>query len=110
MTYEEAVRAIQEHLIQEAEKINSFGSALPDYVNPKVELQIIHESTETHDFGWVFFYNSKKYIETKDISDALGGNAPLIVDNSSQNIIVTGTAHPVSHYVENYIRTGDPNG
>ena len=71
--------------MQEAEKINSFGSALPDYVNPKVELQIIHESTETHDFGWVFFYNSKKYIETKDISDALGGNAPLIVDNSNQN-------------------------
>ena len=110
MTYEEAVQAIEQHLVQEAQKMNSIGSALPNYVNPKVELQIIHESTETHDFGWVFFYNSKKYIETKDISDALGGNTPLIVDKSSQKIFATGTAHPVSHYVENYIRTGDPNG
>ncbi len=47
------------------------------------ELVIVDSSTLTEDFGWVFFYTSKKFLETSEIKYAIGGNAPIIVDKSS---------------------------
>ena len=35
---------------------------------------------ETIDKGWLFFYNSKEFIETGDYSAALAGNGPIFVD------------------------------
>jgi hypothetical protein len=109
MEIAEAIETVEKYLSAEAVEMNNFGSALPGYVNPKIKLQILHDHTEEHDFGWVFFYNSTKYIETGDYREALLGNAPLIVNKVSKEIIVTGTAHDVSYYVSNYIKTGDPH-
>ncbi len=89
--------------------MNNFGSALPGYVNPSVNLQILAEITGEYDFGWVFYYNSAKFIETGDSREALLGNAPLIINKESAELVVTGTAHDTSYYVNNYIKTGDPH-
>jgi hypothetical protein len=43
-----------------------------------VECVLLERSTETEK-GWVFFYNSKEFIETGHISFALAGNGPLLV-------------------------------
>ena len=39
-----------------------------------------HETIETK--GWLFFYNQKEYIETRDFSFALAGNGPIFVDRN----------------------------
>jgi hypothetical protein len=39
-----------------------------------------HETIETK--GWLFFYNQKEYIETRDFSLALAGNGPVFVDRN----------------------------
>lgn len=109
MKIAEAINIIEKYLLAEEEEINSFGSALPGYVNPNVKLQILHDHTKEYDFGWVFFYNSVKYIEPGDYRESLLGNAPLIINKESKEIIVTGTADDVSYYVNNYIKTGDPH-
>jgi hypothetical protein len=109
MEIAEAIEIVEKYLSVEAQEMNNFGSALPGYVNPNIKLQILHDYTEEYDFGWVFYYNSAKYIETGDCRLALVGNAPLIFDKRSKEIIVTGTAHDVSFYVDNYIKTGDPH-
>ena len=57
-------------------------------------LELLASATRTTDFGWVFFYNSKKYLETGEIRFALAGNAPLIVDALDGSLHVTGTAQP----------------
>ena len=109
MEIAEAIEIVEKYLSVEAKEMNNFGSALPGHVNPNIKLQILHDYTEEYDFGWVFFYNSAKYIETGDYREALVGNAPLIFDKRSKEIIVTGTAHDVSFYIGNYIKTGDPH-
>ncbi len=67
-----------------------------------MELVIVEGSTIEKDFGWVFFYNSAEYLRTLDFRYALGGNAPIIVDKKDGKITVTGTAHCVEHYIDEY--------
>ena len=73
------------------------------------EIAIIDEHTMETEFGWVFFYQSQKYVETRDTMHALVGNAPLIVDRRDGSIHVTGTGRPTEYYIENYRNTGDPH-
>ena len=69
---------------------------------------VLHgEYTREEDFGWVFFFNTRAYVETGDINDALGGNGPLLVDAKSGKLLEAGTAHPTEHYVAVYKRDGN---
>jgi hypothetical protein len=59
---------------------------------------------DEHDFGWLYFYDSSAHIETGKPSDTLVGIAPLIVDKSDGKLYVTGTTHPIDHYLELFRR------
>lgn len=72
------------------------------------ELVIVDKRTREEDFGWIFFYNTKQFVETGDMQWALGGNAPLIVDRELGEIHVTGTAHPLDHYIREFRRANQP--
>ena len=109
MEIAQAVEIVEQYLDKQAVEMNNFGSDLPGYVNPDVRLQILAECTEEYDFGWVFYYDSARFIETGDSREALAGNAPLIIDKESGELVVTGTAHDTAYYVDNYIKTGDPH-
>lgn len=63
MEIAEGIEIVEKYLTAKAEKMNNLGSALADYVNPHIKLQILHDQAQAHDFGWVFFYNTTKYIE-----------------------------------------------
>jgi len=78
------------------------------FSTPSNEFVIVPEATLERSFGWVFFYNSKRFVETGDILFALAGNAPIIVDRRTAGIHVTGTAKPLEHYIAAYERTGNP--
>jgi hypothetical protein len=106
---EQAIALVEAYLRESEARINDFGSALPGYVNPNIKLQLLSEQTEEYDFGWVFHYDSADHIQTGEFRDALAGNAPLIVDRNSGQIVETGTAHETDYYVNNYIRNGDPH-
>ena len=56
------------------------------------ELVILDEYTRAKPYGWVFFYNTRDFIETGNILFALGGNGPLIVEHNKR-IHMLGTAH-----------------
>ena len=62
------------------------------------------ETIET-EWGWVFFYQSRDYIETGGIGDMLTGNAPYIVNKYSGQIVTTGTAHDIEYYIKEYEKT-----
>jgi hypothetical protein len=74
-------------------------------VGEHVALQL--DATIDKPYGWVFFYNSREWLATKDSKWALGGNAPIIVGIDGE-IRVTGTAHPVEHYLSEYEATLPP--
>jgi hypothetical protein len=48
---------------------------------------IIEDATVEKEYGWIFFYNSRKHLETGDILYALAGNGPLVVKSADGSII-----------------------
>ena len=65
-----------------------------------IELAILDEHTMETEFGWLFFWNSKKYHETGEFQYALAGNAPLIVDRRDGSVHETSTAYPAEEIIE----------
>lgn len=68
------------------------------------DLMLRTDATIERPFSWVFFYDSRRYIETGDTDHAVCGNAPVIVNRHSGELWVTGTAKPVEAYIEEYER------
>ena len=66
------------------------------------ELRILDEHTIETDFGWVFFWQSQRFLDSRNSSDQLAGNAPLIVDRCDGALQITGTALPIEHYIQQY--------
>ena len=73
---------------------------------PEIELILIESSTLEKPFGWIFFYNSRQFVEEGNLSYALAGNAPVIVDRLTGKLTETGTARSVEYYAELYERQG----
>jgi hypothetical protein len=69
------------------------------------ELAILDDHTIETDFGWVFFWNSRRFSETGEFQYALAGNSPLIVDRSDGLVHETSTAYPVEEIIDNYRRS-----
>ena len=63
---------------------------------------IVKDATQEFPWGWVVFYQSRRFLETSEIRHAFTGNAPYIVNKRSGDIEVTGTAQPVEVYIRKY--------
>jgi hypothetical protein len=66
------------------------------------ELVLLGDYATEKAFGWVFFYDSKRHVETGNFRDALAGNAPIVVTKTDGQVHVTGTAFPVEHYLKKF--------
>jgi immunity protein 35 of polymorphic toxin system len=60
---------------------------------------IVDSNTQELSWGWIFFYNSKEYVDTHDILYALAGNAPVVVTHDG-SVHETGTARPLEEYLK----------
>lgn len=96
-------RELMERYLRRVEgDMDLFGSALPENRDrPKHRLVVTQELE--YEFGWVFCYDTKEFVERGDPHDAVAGNAPVIIDRSGK-MYVTGTARPLEHYVKEYRR------
>jgi hypothetical protein len=72
---------------------------------PPTPLTILDGHTIEADFGWVFFWTSKQYIETGELRYALAGNGPLIVDRRDGSVHETSAAEPLEKVTERYRET-----
>ena len=53
-------------------------------------LTLLHEHTLTKPYGWVFFYQSRGFVETKDKRSRLSGNYPFLIDRFDERVISLG--------------------
>jgi hypothetical protein len=67
---------------------------------------ILDEYTLQRDWGWVFFYTSRRWHETGDFRFGVAGNAPYFVRRNDGAMFVAGTAYPVEDYVKDFEREG----
>jgi Immunity protein 35 len=72
--------------------------------DPSDILIVVDESTIEFEYGFVFFYTSKRYLETRDFKFALAGNAPIIAAKQDGKISETGTAYAIEHYIEEFLK------
>jgi hypothetical protein len=93
MNKEEARKIVQDHLSRS--KISEDDCRV-----------IMDEYTIERNNAFTFFYESSRYLESGDINDMLAGNAPIIVDKETGELIPTGTVHPIEYYLDNYEKYG----
>jgi immunity protein 35 of polymorphic toxin system len=61
------------------------------------EVAIVDSATLEKSYGWIFFYQSKRYLESGNFSDLLVGNAPIVIAKADGRTHQTGTAHPLQY-------------
>ncbi len=69
------------------------------------DLVLLHEHTMEFELGWVFFYQTKEYAETRDITKMVAENAPILIDKNDGSLHITGTASPVEKYIRDYMKS-----
>ena len=76
---------------QEAEAI---AAKLLHETRPDAEYVILTDETMERDFGWVFFYAPRLYLETKDPNYLIPGAGPLVVLRKDGSIRYLPTSVP----------------
>jgi ribosomal protein L7/L12 len=76
----------------------------------KPDCTLIENSTLEYPHCFVFFYQSKKYVETGDPRAMLVGHGPVLVSRKNGRVFETGSVYPAEQYVEALEACGDPYG
>ena len=69
-------------------------------------LLLVEDEVVESNIAYAFFYNSKSYLETNDLSSCLAGNGPIIVMRNTGKVIEGGTDSPVEYYLDNLEKYG----
>ena len=77
ITYAEAEKLVQAQLDERTEIT-------------QCPMAILHEHTIAKPYGWVFFYQSRAFVEGKNKNDRLSGNHPFLVDRLDASIVPLG--------------------
>src|SRR4051794_39363277 len=70
-----------------------------DPVEPDNPWVINYPHTEEFEWGWVFYFHNKRFLETRDFNYEVGGNAPVIVSKADGEMYSTGTLWGTEHYI-----------
>lgn len=63
---------------------------------------ILEEQGIEKDYGWVFFYQSKKFVETGDMNFMLLGNCPILVEKEAGRVVEFPTHTSVEEGLRKY--------
>ncbi|WP_414683003.1 YrhB domain-containing protein [Longimicrobium sp.] len=69
---------------------------------------LMPDQTRILPYGWVFFYQSKRFIASGDPRDGVAGNAPLLVTRTGESHVL-GTARSLDDYLREFERSGSPH-
>src|SRR5437879_2219761 len=72
------------------------------YPMPDDELVILEERTRSTSYGWVFFFNSRRYVETRNVLHALGGNGPVVFERETGAIVELPSHSPPDEVIRQY--------
>ena len=70
---------------------------------------LLDAKTEEFAEGWVFWYQSARFLQTKDVGDSLVGNAPIFVPRVEESPVQISYHRPTSESVEAFRSCGNAN-
>lgn len=73
----------------------------------EVVLQLFPHKTEEFDVGWVFYYQSVRFIETENLNEMLVGGAPLFISRSDGRAFFISYHRPLEESLAAYRACGD---
>lgn len=88
LTYEEAIDRVSQELVKRC--------------RPEFPFALVLSETTERPFGWVFYFDSKRFLETRHFSARLAGNGPIIVNKFTAEILFCGTSTPPDDIVRGY--------
>ncbi len=65
---------------------------------------VIEQGIREYDWGWVFHYNTRTWIETGDDEHALIGNAPYLVNRQTGELAVGSSADEIELVADELVR------
>ena len=68
------------------------------------ELVVEPEKTLERSFGWIFFYTTRDYLETRDEMQRPVGNGPLVVEKRDGTTTFLSSGHPLETSIALYLR------
>lgn len=64
---------------------------------------ILEDKTIEKAYGWVFFFTTKKYLESGDYKDGLGiGMGPILVNKDGRSAVSLGTWGSIEQLISKY--------
>ena len=73
------------------------------YRDAGMDAVIIDDQTLAEPYGWVFFFQSARWLQTADPEHLLIGNAPIVVTHDGE-VHMTGTAGPTEEFLRRFRR------
>jgi Immunity protein 35 len=74
---------------------------------PDDSFVIIENRTTERSFGWIFFCNSRKFLETGLPRYRLAGNGPIIVNKIDGTVRLCGAGQSLEEVIRDYENTKD---
>jgi hypothetical protein len=91
-------------MLTKPEAVELVSKKLRQMSTPDDPFVVVDADTIEKPFGWVFFYNSKKFLETGAFSYSLAGNGPVMVNKHDGTVEFFGTVKPPLEFIEEYER------
>lgn len=65
---------------------------------------ILDEWTVVKPYGWILYYNSRKFVESGDMLESLVGHGPVIVASATGEVVETGSRLPGGVQIKSFER------
>jgi len=91
-------------VLTKAQAVDLVSQKLEAMTTPDEPLVIVYSHTIEKPYGWIFFYNSKKFVETGIFSYTLAGNGPVIVNKYDGAVHFFGSGRPIEDWIAEYER------
>ena len=68
------------------------------------EFVLLEEETAEHDWGWVFRYGTREFVETRDPRALIPGVGPFVVEKADGAVTFLSTSVPPARAIAEYER------
>lgn len=89
---------IEEAKVRVLEELDKISQCCPQ----GNQFVLIDDSTIEKPWGWVFFYQYKRFVDAKNMVQQIAANAPFLVNRNTGKVTKTGTAYDLTKYLQVY--------
>ena len=90
--------------LRKSEALELVSKRLEEKSPEAVQYVVVEESTIEKPWGWIFFYQSEKYLETGIFMHRLAGNGPVFVNKETGEMDFFGSAPSLDVLLADYER------